>query len=333
MILPPSLNNHLRKITGMDIHTAERVTGGSINDAVRLNTSGGTLFLKWNRNSPPGMFSAEARGLEILRKAADAIRIPRVIRYSDPKGGSHGSAESSQGSEHRYKKAEEGRHDPDQSSQNHGSDTYGPYETLHDVPFLLMEFIEPGHGSDTSSLQFGQQLATLHQTSAECFGLDHDNYIGRLPQSNRHHSDWIEFFITERIDPQLKQAIDSRAVGSGVADRWKRVARQLPDLIPVARPALLHGDLWGGNYMFDGSGRAVLFDPAVYYGHHEMELAFTKLFGGFSEPFYEGYEEVAPLEPGFQDRIPIYNLYPLLVHVNLFGGHYIRQAEQILRNF
>lgn len=333
MILPPSLDNHLRKFTGLDIHHAERLTGGSINDAVRLNTSGGAFFLKWNRNSPPGMFTAEARGLAILREAADAIRVPRVIRYSDPKGGSHGSDESSKDSQHRNKIVKEGRHDPDESSRESRPNRHGSDENFSDVPFLLMEFIEPGPGSDESSLQFGRQLATLHQTSAECFGLDHDNYIGRLPQSNRRHRDWNAFFIAERIEPQLKQAIDSRAVDAGIANHWKRVARQLPDLIPTGRPALLHGDLWGGNYMFDGSDRAVLFDPAVYYGHHEMELAFTTLFGGFSERFYEGYEEIAPLKPGFQERIPIYNLYPLLVHVNLFGGHYIRQVEAILRNF
>jgi len=107
----------------------------------------------------------------------------------------------------------------------------------------------------------------------------------------------------------------------------------LPDIIPTCSPSLLHGDLWGGNYLFDETGSGVLIDPAVYYGHPEMDLAFSKMFGGFAADFYRGYESVYSLEPGFEERIPIHNMYPLLVHVNLFGGHYTNQFTSYLKRF
>jgi len=197
--------------------------------------------------------------------------------------------------------------------------------------YLLMEFINECGSGD--SFRFGEELAKLHRTKNDQFGLHHDNYIGRLPQSNRQHSEWAEFFSEERIRPQLKLATDSGEIALGVAHKWDIIASRLDELLPSAQPSLIHGDLWGGNYLFDESGKAVLIDPAVYYGHPEMDLAFSKMFGGFSGEFYRGYESVTPLEPGFQKRIPIYNLYPLLVHVNLFGGHYSSQAVSFLKSY
>lgn len=197
--------------------------------------------------------------------------------------------------------------------------------------FLLMEYIEEGRSGDFFA--FGANLAKLHQNHSDQFGLEGDNYIGSLPQHNSRHSDWISFFSDERITPQLEMAIDSGKLNSDIKSNWERHSAKLNDLLPPTKPSLLHGDLWSGNYLFNTSGEAVLIDPAVYYGHPEMDLAFSKMFGGFSSDFYRGYESVSPLEPGFEERVAVYNLYPLLVHVNLFGGHYTTQAIQLLNKF
>ena len=197
--------------------------------------------------------------------------------------------------------------------------------------FLLMEFIHEGRNGD--SFTFGTELAKLHQTASETFGLDSDNYIGSLPQSNNRHNAWSTFFTEERINPQLKMAIDSGKIDANILKNWDRLSGKQDELLPPCKPSLVHGDLWSGNYMFDESGKGVLIDPAVYYGHPEMDLAFSKMFGGFSNDFYNGYESITKLEPGFDSRKDIYNLYPLLVHVNLFGGHYTSQAVRFLKQF
>lgn len=197
--------------------------------------------------------------------------------------------------------------------------------------FLLLEFIWESKTGD--SFHFGAELAKLHQTERPTFGFDSNNFISRLPQSNHNHKNWSDFFIQERINPQLKLAVDSGKLSVNLNSNWERLAKKLNELFPKCRPSLLHGDLWGGNYLFNESGQGVLIDPAVYYGHPEMDLAFTHMFGGFSEDFYHGYESITPLEPGFSERKSLYNLYPLFVHANLFGGHYISQVVQKLERF
>lgn len=201
----------------------------------------------------------------------------------------------------------------------------------HSPGFLVIEFIDSG--SSGNAAQFGAALAELHQTNSDQFGLSEDNYIGSLPQSNQRHPEWPSFFSEERIKPQLMMAVDDGKIEATVYDQWERISAKLDRLLPKTKPALVHGDLWGGNYLFNQEGRAVLIDPAVYYGHPEMDLAFSKMFGGFSREFYSGYESVSPLEDNFDERVPIYNLYPLLVHVNLFGGHYISQAKSVLSRY
>lgn len=199
--------------------------------------------------------------------------------------------------------------------------------------FLLMEYISEGSGGSANAFEFGIGLATLHQSRAEFFGLPYDNYIGSLPQKNGKFDNWTSFFIEKRINPQLKMAIDEGKLKQNILANWKRLMSRLDDIFPPCKPSLLHGDLWGGNYLFDENGNGVLIDPAVYYGHPEMDLAFTKMFGGFSKHFYEGYESVHSLEKGFSNRISIYNMYPLLVHVNLFGGHYALQFDRLIKRF
>ncbi|MEX0995149.1 MAG: fructosamine kinase family protein [Balneolaceae bacterium] len=201
--------------------------------------------------------------------------------------------------------------------------------------YLLMKFISSDgwENHQNAPAEFGKQLARLHQHSAKEFGLDHDNYIGLLPQSNQTHPSWTKFFIHERIEPQLKRALENDVLNSSSMQHWKNLAARLNELFPKASPSLLHGDLWSGNYFFNSEGKAVLIDPAVYYGHPEMELSFTRMFGGFSSAFYDAYQSVSTLEPGFKDRVPVYNLYPLLVHANLFGGHYARQVTSFLQRY
>lgn len=206
--------------------------------------------------------------------------------------------------------------------------TYG-----QNIGYLLLEYMEEGSAGPNSAQEFGRQLAAQHQVQNERYGLDHDNYIGKLPQSNAWHDYWVDFFIEERMEPQLKMALNAGKLSSGIRTSFKKMYQELPDIFPDEPPSLLHGDLWGGNYFFNAEGKATIYDPAVYFGHREIEMAFTRMFGGFSSGFYSAYNDVWPLKSGFNSRKDIYNLYPLLVHTNLFGGHYGRQVESIVRRF
>ncbi len=206
-----------------------------------------------------------------------------------------------------------------------------PEVILIDDNFLLLEFIEESNTGD--SFHFGIQLAKLHKKTNELFGLDHSNFIGKLPQQNKYHADWLEFFMRERLEPQVKMAIDSGKLESAFHSIFDRVMNYTYVVFPDEPPALLHGDLWGGNYMFNAEGKACLYDTAVYFGHREMDIAMTQLFGGFSTDFYRGYNDEYPLEKGFEERSRLCNLYPVLVHCNLFGGHYCSQAEALLKRF
>ncbi len=199
--------------------------------------------------------------------------------------------------------------------------------------FLCLEFIESGSPGTDFWKNFGRSLAKLHQDSNDFFGLDHDNYIGSLPQANKNYSCWIDFFIEQRINFQLELARNSGLIDRGVIKAAERMFGRLNEIIPVEQPSLLHGDLWSGNFMVSNRGEACLIDPAVYYGHREMDIAMTRLFDGFSAAFYEYYNEEYPMEKGWENRLEIFNLYPLLVHVNLFGRAYVSQVSSILRKF
>jgi protein-ribulosamine 3-kinase len=199
--------------------------------------------------------------------------------------------------------------------------------------FLLLEFIDQKTQIKNYSQHLGQRLASLHRCTAPSFGLDHNNYIGSLQQFNQLHSSWIDFFINQRLNIQLKFAIDNGRVSPDWIQKFQSVYLKLPSLLPQEKPSLLHGDLWSGNLITDDEGEPCLIDPAVYYGNREADLAMTKLFGGFDEKFYRSYDEAFPLQSGYQKRVDLYNLYPLLVHVNLFGGSYIHSVESILRAF
>jgi fructosamine-3-kinase len=194
---------------------------------------------------------------------------------------------------------------------------------------LLMEWLERSTGNWRDA---GKKLAQLHKNTSTTFGLDHDNYIGSLSQSNTRHTTWAEFYTSERILPQLKLAREHKKIDAALVIKGEHFCRALHEIFPAEAPALLHGDLWSGNFFFSTTGPAI-FDPAVYYGHREMDLAMTKLFGGFDGAFYEGYEEAFSLEKSWKSRTEFCNLYPLLVHVNLFGGSYVNDVKTILGGF
>lgn len=200
---------------------------------------------------------------------------------------------------------------------------------------LVLEYVAPGSSAEANNFwqTLGQGLAALHQHSAEHFGLDHTNYIGSLPQSNRPHTRWSDFFVTERLEPMQALARNKGLLSSDDIRRFEQLQHALDQLIPAEAPALLHGDLWSGNLMTGPQGQPWLIDPAIYYGHREADLAFTRLFGGFAEQFYRAYQQAWPLQEGWQQRVRLFNLYPLLVHLNLFGASYHSQIQDTLRRF
>lgn len=206
-------------------------------------------------------------------------------------------------------------------------------KTIGNTQYLILEFIDSARMSKNFWNDFGKSLAQLHKHTAEKFGLDHDNYIGSLPQNNHQHSTWNEFFILERVEPQIKLARDDKRISNSIIQQFNKLFSKLETILLVEKPSLLHGDLWNGNYLIGSKGEPCIIDPAVYYGHREMDIAMTKLFGGFSPEFYQSYHEELPLEKDWQKRIDIFNLYPLMVHVNLFGGSYAMQVETILKKF
>jgi len=202
--------------------------------------------------------------------------------------------------------------------------------------FLAMEAIELGSAGPGFAARFGCALADLHRaTIGDRFGFDHDNYIGSTPQPNGWMDDWVEFWRSRRLGFQLRLARRSGLTDAAFDQLGDRLLDRLEEWIdPSDEPAcLLHGDLWGGNYLVDSDGEPVLIDPAVYHGHREADLAMTLLFGGFPPAFHDAYREAWPLPPGSEQRLEIYKLYHLLNHLNLFGGSYRSSCVDILRSF
>jgi fructosamine-3-kinase len=205
--------------------------------------------------------------------------------------------------------------------------------SLDNNQFLVLEYIESGTPHYDFWRDFGTGLARLHKNTSATFGLEYDNFVGSLPQVNTPKANWVDFFISNRLDPQLKMAVDSGKADADVVKRFESLYNKLPDIFPTEHPALLHGDLWSGNCMADYNGEPVIYDPAIYFGHREMDLAMSRLFGGFEREFYEAYNEEYPLEKHWEQRISICNLYPLLVHVNLFVGSYIQSVKNIISRY
>jgi fructosamine-3-kinase len=199
---------------------------------------------------------------------------------------------------------------------------------------LVLTWIERGsRGSDYAhyAQQLGAGLAQLHRAGAPCFGLDHDNYLASLRQDNQRAQRWGIFYAERRIAPLAQLAAQRGELPQALQRRIERLLVRIPDLVGEEEPpARLHGDLWSGNVLCDESGAPVLIDPAVYGGHREIDLAMMRLFGGFSEAVFAAYHEAWPLSAGHAERVSLYQLYPLLAHVNLFGAAYLSQVSHCI---
>ncbi|NNE29720.1 MAG: phosphotransferase [Saprospiraceae bacterium] len=276
----------LSEQVGTHIKKVQPVSGGDINQAYRLETPDGKLFLKAN-TFPEGksMLASEQRGLQEIQKSG-CILSPKVIWRG----------------------------------------------TINDYSFLLLEFIEEREKVGNFWENFARELDCLHSNSRDAHGFDSDNYIGTLNQINNPDPSWVSFFRDQRLRVQIKMGLDKGLINSEEAKRFEKLLNSLQDILPETTPALLHGDLWAGNFLSAGEN-AVLIDPACYYGSPEIDLAMAKLFGGFSNSFFDSYGEMSPRPPGLSERISIYQLYYLLVHLNLFGRSYWSQIKRIIDRY
>lgn len=286
----------------IEIKTASVVSGGDIHQAYQLHTNQGNLFLKLNQAHLAPLFETEAHNLNAIQQS-NSIRCPKVI--------GSGIFENNHTSQEGLK------------------------------AWLLMEHLNLTNQGD--DFQRGRDLAFMHHQvhkSPQPFGWFEDNYIGHTIQRNQWHSDWVEFYGKQRLQPQLELA-QLRGAHASLFDLGQQLITALPFWFQNYQPeaSLLHGDLWGGNSAFvkettAGSTitEAVIYDPACYYGDRETDLAMTELFGGFSTDFYAGYNALFPLETGYVQRKPLYNLYHVLNHFNLFGEDYEQQAIQIIQS-
>ncbi len=272
------------------------VGGGCINAArVVVLEDGRRYFVKSNPRPLPGMFPAEAESLNAMA-ATEIIRVPRALGT----GGEPGS------------------------------------EYPDCIPCIVMEYIEQGTRGPGFFSNFGRDFAEFHRaTRCDRFGFRNDNYIGGTPQPNNIGRDWVEFWRRYRLGFQLELARRNGLGDHSMTRLGERLMNRLSELIgePDESACLLHGDLWGGNYLAGEDGEAVLIDPAAYYGRREADLAMTILFGGFDDEFHRAYHETWPLEDGYHERLEVYKLYHLLNHLNLFGSSYYAGCMSILRKY
>ena len=201
--------------------------------------------------------------------------------------------------------------------------------------FILLEYIESSSEDENFAEKLALSLAELHRMSQEHYGLDHDNYIGSTPQKNALEKDGIVFFRDQRIDFQRQLARRSGLLPVTIDKEIDSLCDELGKFLNISgeKPALLHGDLWSGNYFPDSEGKPCIFDPAVYYGLREADLAMTELFGRLPQKFYDVYQEVFPMNPGYEERKDLFNLYHLLNHLNIFGSSYLSSVQQIVKRY
>jgi protein-ribulosamine 3-kinase len=199
--------------------------------------------------------------------------------------------------------------------------------------FLLLEDLSPAPRSRGYWTEFGRKMAALHQHTQAHFGFPHDNYIGSTPQLNPWVEDGIEFFGEHRLLYQASLASRRGLLGRSEEEKVEQLVTLLTELVPPQPASLIHGDLWSGNVLTDESGAPAIIDPAAHYGWAEADLAMTDLFGSFPGEFYDAYQEVRPLETGYRARFPLYNLYHLLNHLNLFGTGYLGQVKSSLQRY
>lgn len=208
-----------------------------------------------------------------------------------------------------------------------------PQALLFGEGFLLLEDLAPAVRREDYWALFGQQMAALHAHTNPHFGFHHDNYIGSTPQPNPWTVDGYAFYCEYRLRHQARLASEKGLLTSQDENRLERLCTRLREMLPVQPASLLHGDLWSGNATSDSAGNPAVIDPAAYFGWAEADLAMTTLFGSFPEPFFRAYLERRPLETGYRDRFPIYNLYHLLNHLNLFGSGYLGAVKETIIKF
>jgi protein-ribulosamine 3-kinase len=274
----------------------------------------------------------------------DATHRPFTLSNSTPVGGGSINEayrlEGTDGSRY-FLKLNDARHLPMFIAETSGLDAIAATNTVR-VPrpvthgtagrqsYLVLEHLELSSRGDAKLL--GEQLAALHRYSAKQFGFSQDNFIGTTPQPNTWANGWIDFWREQRLGFQLRLAADN-----GYGGQLQALGERLMDALPsffsgyTPQPSLLHGDLWSGNHAFLVDGTPTIFDPAVYYGDRECDLAMTELFGGYTANFHATYRAAYPLDDGYATRRDLYNLYHILNHANLFGGGYVRQAEQMMQ--
>ena len=307
-----SLGDALNQLVpGAHLEARRPVGGGDINRAYRLTLSDGTeLFAKANASSLLPMFEAEAEGLATMR-ATGTIGVTEVLGIG-----------------------------------------LEPAEFGQDSSFLLLRWMDSGSRRADFWEVFAEELAAMHAadtsfvfaeagdalsgatSSGSRYGFSIDNYIGSTPQINTPKSSWVDFFRECRLHPQVRMAYDAGYLERSAMRKADSVMERLESLLPEPdHPSLLHGDLWGGNFMTGPDGKAWLIDPATYVGHREADLAMTELFGGFAPAFYSAYRQIANVDPEYDDRRDLYNLYHLLNHVNLFGFSYVGSVERTLERF
>jgi fructosamine-3-kinase len=275
------------------VDVAEPIAGGCINEAWRVRLGDGALvFVKSHPQAPPHFFEVEARGLAWLADGAG---------------------------------------EPPDAAGSLGVPRVLAWRDA-DPAYLAVEWIDAGDASEVTHDAFGRGLAHLHRAGAPSFGWEHEGYIGNLPQANQPCESWPEFYRHRRLEPLARAAVDQGWLPSSATADFTRLFDRLEELVgPPEPPARLHGDLWGGNRLVDRQGRSWLIDPAPYGGHREIDLAMMRLFGGFSATAFAAYDEVHRLADGHGDRVALYQLYPLLVHVTLFGASYAGQTLDALR--
>ena len=277
----------------------QRVLGGDINETFHLKTNIGSFFLKLNNGHLKDMFEREFEGLHLLHQTY-TIKIPEPVLCGS-------------------------------FSENIPLKS-GVISNQQQV-FLITEYVQKENSAKNFWQIFAHQLAGLHKVSNDQFGLSTNNYIGSLPQRNGLYNTWVEFYATQRIMPLMQLAFNQNKCSKKDLLSAENLCGRLPGLFPSEEPALLHGDLWSGNFMSGTNGKPVIYDPAVYYGNREMDIAMSLLFGGFDKTFYNHYNEAFPLQPDWEKRIRLYQLYPLLVHLVLFGGHYYGSVLDVINAY
>jgi fructosamine-3-kinase len=293
--LPTDVLTVFERITGRRGHELVWLSESMAGRTAEIRCGSDRFFAKWaDTRSGRRALAAEARGLALLSDACPG-HVPAVY-------GSGADGEDEAATEERS--------------------------------LLVMDFIERGAKPSDHAEQLASVLDAVHGRMSDAYGFAEDNFIGATPQSNTRHSAWPDFFRQERLMRLRRRLVDVGRWRGAWSEPFDRLIAALDDLLPEKPDAsLLHGDLWSGNVMTAADGRAMLIDPAVYYGHFETDLAMMRLFGGFQDRVFEWYAERRAPEPGFEDRIPIYNLYHLLNHVLLFGAGYHADVERTLRTF